>query len=125
MGILTEEMKELVKERRPGYVATASKGGTPNVSARGSVRVIDDNTLGFACFWPGKTVNNLEENPNIAIAVADLETMKGFQFKGKAMIERDGPFFDAIKAEYSERKLAPQCVVKVAVTEVHSLPPKA
>jgi len=125
MAILTEEMKEMVKERRPGFVATASKNGVPNVSARGSVRVIDDNTLGFACFWSGKTIKNLEENPNIAIAVADLKAMRGFQFKGKATVERSGPFFEAVKTEYSERKLVPQCVVRLAVTKVHPLPPRA
>jgi predicted pyridoxine 5'-phosphate oxidase superfamily flavin-nucleotide-binding protein len=40
MAKLTEEAKNAIGTMRPAYVATASKTGKPNVSAKGSVRVI-------------------------------------------------------------------------------------
>ena len=124
MAVLTQEMKEMVKAQRPAFVATASKEGIPNVVAMGSVRIIDEETLGFAVFSQGKSFKNLKENPNVAITVVDAKAMKEFQFKGRATIETSGPFFETIKAEYSGRKLVPQCVVKLAVTEIYSFPPK-
>jgi hypothetical protein len=125
MAILTEEMKQMFKTKRYAMVATATKNGMPNVVAMGSPRVLDDKTLGFACGSQGKTFKNIHDNPVVAITVVDADTMKEFQFKGKATVETSGPFFESVKAEWSKMKLVPQCVVKVAVSEIYSFPPKA
>lgn len=42
MGKLSEEIKGTIAEIRPGIIATTSKDGEPNVSAKGSFRVLDD-----------------------------------------------------------------------------------
>ncbi len=45
MAKLTEEAKKLIGETGPALVATASKDGKPNVSLKGSFRVLDDEHI--------------------------------------------------------------------------------
>ena len=47
MAKLTEEAKKAIGAIRPAFVATASKTGKPNVSAKGSLRVLDDEHVLF------------------------------------------------------------------------------
>ncbi|MDD5095767.1 MAG: pyridoxamine 5'-phosphate oxidase family protein [Dehalococcoidia bacterium] len=124
MAVLTEEMKQMIKSKRYAMVATATKDGIPNVVAMGSPRVLDDQTLGFGCGTKGKTYKNVHDNPFVAITVVD-DKMREFQFKGKATVETSGPFFESLKAEWTKMKLVPQCVVKVAVSEIYAFPSKA
>ncbi len=45
---MSPQVKDAVADCSPALVATASKAGKPNVSAKGSLRVIDDEHLLFA-----------------------------------------------------------------------------
>ena len=122
---LTEEMKNLVSQVRLCYAATAGKDGMPNVSPKGSIMVVDDNTLAFACMMSPKTVSNLKENPKIAVSVVDTQSRKGYQFKGKAVLETSGKLSEQLTARLAGVKLPPlQCVAKVTVSEVVSIPTK-
>lgn len=127
MGKITDEMKELLKDYMPAYVATADKTGRPNVSPKGSVRALDDDTLIFADIFSPNTRANLEENPQVAIDVVNAKGMKGYQFKGKVELLTSGPIYDkmveGLKANPMTAKLpAPKYVVKVAVEEVLKQP---
>jgi hypothetical protein len=48
MGILTDDMKRVVREQRLGYIATVCSDGTPNLSPKGTTAVWDDDHLVFA-----------------------------------------------------------------------------
>ena len=41
MGILTEDMKRVVRENRLGFYATVCPDGTPNLSPKGSTIIYD------------------------------------------------------------------------------------
>ena len=124
MAILTADMKQVIAEQAVGYVATASKDGIPNVSPKGTLRVIDDDNLAFACVMSQKTIDNLKANPNIAVAVANPAAFKGFQFKGKVTLESSGPLFDEMAAAVVAMKLPkPSCIAMIKVTSVFSTPP--
>jgi predicted pyridoxine 5'-phosphate oxidase superfamily flavin-nucleotide-binding protein len=123
MGKLTDEMKEMITGFMPAYVATADKSGKPNVSPKGSIRVLDDDTLIFADILSPNTRANLEENPQVSIDVVNIKGMKGFQFKGNVELLTSGPIFDGmvegLKNNPATSKLPPpKYVVKVAVEEV-------
>src|SRR5882724_6656845 len=45
MGILTDDMKRIVREQRLGYIATVCPDGTPNLSPKGTTAVWDDDHL--------------------------------------------------------------------------------
>ena len=125
MAMLTDEMKQIIADQRPGYIATASKEGIPNVSPKGSTRVIDDETIAFAAIMSEKTIRNLEENPNIAVAVLDVKARKGYQFRGTATLEGSGGLFDELSAAMKQANLPdPKFAVRIKVSQVFDIPPK-
>ena len=124
MAKLTQEMKDLIEAQRISFVATADLKGKTNVSPKGSIYVIDDETLAFADLYSQKTRTNLKVNPNIAVAVVDLKRLKGYQFKGKAELLEEGDVYNDVVCylETLPMKLPdPQYVMKIKVEEIFDL----
>lgn len=97
MGILTEEMKLLVAQHRLGFVATVDVDGSPNLSPKGTMVVLDDNRILFGEVSSPNTISNLQRNPALEINIVDPLSRKGFRFKGDAQyIERDSSAFDEL-----------------------------
>lgn len=115
MGKLTEKIKEIVAEIRPGIIATASKGGKPNVSAKGSLRVLDDDHLIFADIGSRRTVANLRENPQVSILVLHPKSMKGCRIWGRGEVLDSGELFDKMSEEFAGKGMKVNHVVKIAV----------
>jgi uncharacterized protein len=120
MAKLTEEAKKAIREIRPSLVATASKTGKPNVSAKGSLSVLDDEHVVFAHMASPRTVANIKENPQVAIICLDATTRKGCRIWGRAEILDSGQLFYKMVAEYATRKMLVRNVVKIAVEEVET-----
>ena len=105
-----------------GWVATASKTGQPNATPKGSLKVLDDQHVIFADLFSLKTRQNLQENPQVAVTVIDLETAKGYQIKGRAEMLTAGPLFEEMAAQLkgsSKGLPAMQYLVKIAVEAVY------
>ena len=96
MGILTEDMKRLVREQRLGFVATVCPDGTPNLSPKGTTAVWDDDHIVFADIRSPATVSNLRRNPSTEINVVDPMVRKGYRFKGVASVVTDGALYERI-----------------------------
>jgi len=93
MGILTPDMKRVVREQRLGYIATVCLDGTPNLSPKGTTAVWDDDHLMFADIRSPQSVRNIEVNPAVEINVVDPLLRKGYRFKGRGVVHRsDGVF---------------------------------
>ena len=90
MGILSEEMQRLIREQRLGYVATVSPDGSPNVSPKGSLTVLDEDNLVFADVDSPHTIRNLEANPRTEVNVVDPLARRGYRFRGKAKVLHTG-----------------------------------
>lgn len=118
MGKLTEEAKQAIGAVRPAMVATASKSGKPNVSAKGSLRVLDDDHVMFADVASPRTVANIRENPQVAIICLDAATRKGCRIWGKGEVVSSGPEFDQMVSALAARGMKLNNVVKIAVDEV-------
>ena len=118
MAKLTEEAKKLIGELGPALVATASKDGKPNVSPKGSFRVLDDEHVVFADIASPQTIANLMENPQLTAIVFDRSTRKGCRIWGRTEILDSGDLFDAMAAEFAKMKMKVNHLVKVAVGEV-------
>ena len=118
MAKLTEEAKKIIGEFGPALLATASKDGKPNVSPKGSFRVLDDEHVVFANISSPRTMANLKENPQLTAILFDRSTRKGCRIWGKAEILDNGELFDSLAAEYAPRNMKIKNVVKVAVDEV-------
>jgi hypothetical protein len=100
MKILTQEIKEFVKQTKLGFVATVCPDGTPNLSPKGTTTVWDNDHLVFADIHSPGTVNNLLANPSIEINIVDVFTRKGYRFKGIAKVLSGGSLFDEIGTFY-------------------------
>jgi predicted pyridoxine 5'-phosphate oxidase superfamily flavin-nucleotide-binding protein len=119
MAKLTTEAKRIIGELRLAMVATASKGGRPNVSLKG-LQVLDDEHVGFADVASPRTMANLGENPQISAIVFDPATRKGCRLWGKAEIMEGGDLFNSMSADYAKMKMKVKRVVRVTVTEVET-----
>ena len=115
---LTQEMKDFFEKRDPGmvFIGTASKKGIPNVAAKGTfIKVLDDETICYADVFSRKTLDNVKENPVVAVVVVNVKTFKGYQFKGKAEIITEGKLLEEAK----KQNPLVQSVTKIKVDEIY------
>ena len=101
MGILTDDMKRVVRQQRMGFMATVCPDGSPNLSPKGTATVWDDDHLVFADLGSPVTIDNLTHNPAFELNVLDAFVRKGYRFKGTAQIVTEGVIFDEIKEAYT------------------------
>lgn len=91
------EIKKMInkKARAPRiHFATSTKDSKPNVVPIGYVEVTSDEEVLIIDTLMDKTRKNLEENPQVAIAVEVMEEFKAYQLKGKARIFTEGKMFE-------------------------------
>ena len=123
MARLTGEIKTMF-EKQLAVVATASKNATPNIGPKGSMHVVDDETLAYAESTGEKTLRNLQENPKVAVMVVDRENADGYQVKGTAELLSSGDLFEQVARRQEERKRPrPKCAVKIKIEEIYSVRP--
>ena len=121
MAKLPSEVKEMFG-RQLAVIATASKDGTPNIGPKGSMHVIDDETLAYSEATCGKTLRNIQENPKVTVMVVDREKSDGYQVKGRAELLTSGALFEQAARRQEERKRpGPKYAVKIRVEEVYSV----
>ncbi len=113
-----------VQEFMPGkmaWVATATRAGVPNVTPKGTVKILDAQHIIFADLFSLKTRRNLEENPQVAVTVIDPATAKGYQLKGTAELLSSGALFELMAGQLKQSNAslpAPKYVVKITVEAV-------
>jgi len=120
MTKLSEDAKKLLAEVRVALVATASRSGRPNVSPKGSLRVIDDEHVAFADIASPRTMTNLAENPQVALIVFDAAKRKGCRLWGRTEVLASGAEFDAMKADFAKMNMKVKNVVRVTLDQVET-----
>ncbi|NJC73685.1 pyridoxamine 5'-phosphate oxidase family protein [Planosporangium thailandense] len=90
MGIITQDMREIVASAKLAFVATVCEDGSPNLSPKGSLLVYDDDHLVFMNMASPTTVANLRRVPRLEVNVVDLVRRRGYRFKGTAAIRGAG-----------------------------------
>ena len=114
-----DELKKLVNFQKLGYVATVSSDGTPNLSPKGTIAILDDSRLVFANIRSPKTIENLTNNPSIEINVIDPFSRMGYRFKGLANILSNGEDFENI-LDYFKQKGIKSTILHIVVIDVTS-----
>ncbi|MDR1873284.1 MAG: pyridoxamine 5'-phosphate oxidase family protein [Deltaproteobacteria bacterium] len=125
MALISQEIRDFVAGKL-GWVGTVDGQGVPNLSPKGTVQVLDDQTIIFADLFSLKTRANLEKNPQVAVAVVEASPPQGYQFKGKAELLTSGPLYETVAKKLKDAGLGlpdPKYVVKIAVEEIYSLSP--
>jgi len=127
MAKITQEMKEVIEKTRGWAFATSTKDGVPNVVPIHFVKLISDDEILFVDVFMKKTLENIKNNPNVALSVWDWDAKprRGYQFKGEARIETSGKLFEegvkVVKAINPE--LDPKGVVIVKVKSIYITSP--
>ena len=115
MGILTDDMKRVVRQQRFGFMATVCPDGSPNLSPKGTTAVWDDDHLVFADLASPTTMANLRHNPALELNVVDVYSRKGYRFKGTVSHRREGrgavrrDMHDAFRHRYPGRAPGADC----------------
>lgn len=101
VGRLTDDMKRVVEEQRLAFVATVDADGTPNLSPKGTIAVLDDDHLMFADLASPRTIENLRRNATIELNVVDPVTRTGYRFKGRGVVYGEGKRFEQFLTTYA------------------------
>ena len=117
MAKLSEELKTNINDIHPAFVATAGKDGKPNVSPKGSMRVLDDERIVFADVKSPQTVANLKENSQVSAIVLDPATQKGARIWGTAEVQSSGEVFDNFAEAMAAKGMKPNNVVVITVED--------
>ena len=104
MAKITDEMARMIAELRLCYVATVTPDGRPNLSPKGSLRVVDGDHLAFADIMSPQTMRNLKENPYVEINIVHPFLRRGYRFKGRCDIFTEGETFDLVANELWQRE---------------------
>jgi hypothetical protein len=94
MTEITADMEAIIGRAILSFVATVNEDGTPNLSPKASLTVVD-GALYFADIASPRTISNLRHNPALEINVVDVFERRGYRFTGRASILPPGD------AEYS------------------------
>lgn len=92
--MITDSIKTFAEGVGHAFVATSNPDGTPHLAAGRAVVVVDRNRLVFESWFCATTLRNLQENPRVAVAVADPVTGKGYQFIGRVEAKKDTAVLD-------------------------------
>jgi predicted pyridoxine 5'-phosphate oxidase superfamily flavin-nucleotide-binding protein len=122
MGILTEDMKRVVRQQRLAFVATVCPDNSPNLSPKGTIAVWDDDHLLFANIRSPQTIANLRSNPAIEINVVDPFVRKGYRFKGTAVILHGGAEYEKMIAPFAARGVSNRIGEMVVITVKQARP---
>ncbi len=117
MSKLSQEAKAIIADIHPAMVATAGKSGRPNVSAKGTFQVLDDEHVLFADVNSPRTIANLLENPQVSAIVYDSATKRGCRIWGQVEVQTSGKVFDEVSAALAERNLKAKNVVVIKVDD--------
>ena len=125
MAKLTAEMKEAFSNLKIFPVATASKDGIPNVVPIGTIEIISDDTIWIADNFMKKSLENLKENPKIALYLWSPATKGCFQIKGHATVKTHGKDFDKMKTKSNRRNpaLPARSLIIVKIEDVFECQP--
>jgi hypothetical protein len=104
---VTPELAAFLAERDSAYLATANSAGQPYVQHRGGpkgfIRVLDDNTLGFADFVGNRqyiTTGNLAENDRAFLFLMDYAHRQRIKIWGRArVVENDAELLAKLMPE--------------------------
>jgi len=129
MAPLNERMKEIFTKQEIFALGTADLSGVPNVVPVGAVKILDDETILVSDQYFLKTLNNLRENPKVAMSFWDVGEHEGYQIKGEVTIHTEGRVYDETVEwirDFSKkigRPFESKGAIVIKVTEIYSATP--
>jgi uncharacterized protein len=123
MAVLTDDMKRIIEEQRLGFVATIGADGTPNLSPKATFVVLDTETIAFADIRSPNTIRNIDAGSPVDINFVDPFVRKGYRFKGRAEVVREGEAgFEALFERFAGSSVATLINAIVRIRISHAAP---
>lgn len=116
MKALNSEVKAFLDANKMWVLATA--GNIPNAVPIYFTKVLDDNRLMLVDVFMKKTLENIKNNPKVAVAVYNAEKLQGYQLKGIATYLSEGPLVNQGNTMAAALKLTAKGVITIDVEEV-------
>ncbi len=125
MSKITPEIESMMKKQGVYALATASKGGVPNVVPVGMMFLGEDGKVWLVDNYLKKTLRNIQENPLVSFYVWNPESKESYQLKGAATVSNSGADYEkAVAFAHSKRETFPaKNLIKIEVTEVYYTTP--
>ena len=120
---ITQDMRDIFEKSDPYIVASTSKEGKPNGVPVGLVKIVSDDEILVGDVLMKKTLQNIAENPVVAVTAWDIGVHYGYQLKGTARVETSGDLFDKavemLKSRTGDLKLKVKSAVIVKAEEAY------
>ncbi|NIQ38957.1 MAG: hypothetical protein GTN81_10260 [Proteobacteria bacterium] len=97
------EIRSFVERFGRFYVDTSDKAGTVPLAVAKEMKVPDDDHVAFDEWFCRRTLENLEENPQITAGAADTHTGKGYQLIGEVEKIGLGPVMNGFGGDKEEK----------------------
>jgi hypothetical protein len=124
MTEITADIEAIIKQAILSFVATVNEDGTPNLSPKASLTVMN-GALYFADIASPRTILNLQRNPAVEINVVDIFQRRGYRFKGRARILPPGSAEFSMVANWVRATNGPEYpvdhVVRIETTSITPL----
>lgn len=120
-----EIVQLIIKQGNVVLVGSVDRLGTPNISPRYVMAILEDEKIVFADAYMNKTYTNVKSWPKITVAVVDQANRAGFQLKGDAE-EITDPVITAQAAQKLNDlgfKSGPATVWALNIKEIYSIKP--
>jgi hypothetical protein len=123
---ISDEIVSLIaKEGNLVVLASVDAFGTPNISPRYVMMILDDEKLVFADVYMNKTFANIKRWPKVAVAIVDKINRGGFQLKGDVEEIKDPVIISQCTKKLKDLKFdsAPSFVWALNIKEIYSIVP--
>jgi hypothetical protein len=91
--MLPEQVKHLIESTSLIFIATADTTRQPHM-AIGEQVIVSNDTLIFENWFCPETLQNISDNPRVAVVAVLSETGKGYQMIGTIISSADSAFLD-------------------------------
>lgn len=105
---IPEEIKKMMKGDRVILVATSSLEGVPHLAAARGLTLVDPETVGIKDWLCVQSLDNLSENPQVALSLMEQDGSGGYQLIGKVEMGQVEEILDGYMSEGEGLKLVPQ-----------------
>ncbi|MEP9410449.1 MAG: pyridoxamine 5'-phosphate oxidase family protein [Candidatus Brocadia sp.] len=121
-------IKDFIKRVPLFYVATSDqKGETHLAVAKDLIFLPDNEHIAFKSWFCNKTIENIQKNPNVSIAIYDTKSDTGYQIIGKAVsktvvavLNGYAPELEKVEKEYPQEEY--QLKIKIInIMELHRI----
>jgi len=100
--MLTDTMKTLITNFSAAAVATVNENGTPSVSPKATVAILNDHSIVFGDIRSPGTIRNLKRSPAIELCFTDILARRAVRVTGTAEIIPSIEAGDEIERTYAQ-----------------------